>query len=360
MKYAGSRIFRALATALLLSALGLVSACGGSGGESGGALSVRVVAAGDNILHEQILRASRTEGGGYDFSGAYEPVRPLVEAADFAYVNQETICGGAGLRVSGWPEFNSPPEALDALAGAGFDWISAATNHTLDRGEAGVRAELEYLEENLPGLVCTGIHASATDRAAPKTVTVNGVTLGLASYTYGLNGKEPPEGEEWLVDVIDEGRIGEDLRALTAASDVQIVSLHWGEEYEKEPSGGQRALAQKLADLGCDVILGTHPHVAQPMEILAGAGGGQTLVYYSLGNFLSAQDEPERLLGEMARFTILYDPDTGTVSFEDAGAVPLVTHISKDFRTFAVYPREGYTRELAAGHAYADALAGYL
>ena len=315
--------------------------------------TISFVCVGDNLIHEQIWRCHKKgEDGRYNFADLYAPVKEIVLAADIALVNQETVCGGEALTLADWPRFNSPQEILDALIITGFNWISTANNHALDRGEKGVLAQIDYIAKK-PGVTWTGTHTSWEERARPRIIVKNGVRIGMASYTYGTNGIAPPLGQEYLVDIIDETRIREDMLALTKESDIQVIAMHWGEEYSVEPTKEQQKLAQLLADAGADVIIGAHSHVVQTPVFLQGANGNTTLVYYSLGNFMSSQTEPEQMLGAMARFDIEYDTVLQNSHIISAEILPLITHISADYQTYTVYPFEDYTAELARDHALA-------
>jgi poly-gamma-glutamate synthesis protein (capsule biosynthesis protein) len=343
--------------------------------------TVSFIAVGDNLIHQQVYRACyRPADESYDFSPIYAQIRPEIERADIAFVNQESLCAGEAFGYSDYPYFNGPTETLDALREAGFDWISTANNHSLDRGEEGVLAQLDAIErlgggtERPSGVIQTGTYASAADAETPRVIEKNGVRVGLASYTYGTNGQKLPEGKEYLVSVFDSesigsiestdssGRIGStgnrekicaNMKALCAASDIQVVGMHWGEEGVAEPTDGQRAWAQLLADLGVDVVIGTHPHVLGGAEFLHGENGNEMLVYWSLGNFISSQPEPEQMLGGMARFAVCYDANTGSISFPEAALVPVVTHIEFDYSKFTAYLLSDYPEELAARHALA-------
>jgi poly-gamma-glutamate synthesis protein (capsule biosynthesis protein) len=316
-------------------------------------LAVSFIAVGDNLIHGSIYRSHAVGDGSYDFNDIYDPVRDVIQAADFAFINQETVCGGVELGLSDYPCFNSPHEVLDAVQAAGFDWINTASNHSFDTGAAGILSQLSYLE-SLPGLTATGTHRSWEDAERLTVVEVKGVRLGLASYTYGLNGFILPQDGEYLVDLIDIERIDRDLERLAEVSDVQIVSMHWGVEYSHVPNDEQVALARHLSDRGVDVVVGTHPHVVQPTTLITGEQGNQTLVIYSLGNFLSAQDEPERMLGEMASWTILYDPVEGGVTFEGIEIRPTVTQILPGWYGYKVYLLRDYTDALAQEHMLAS------
>lgn len=232
---------------------------------------VRFLAVGDNLIHGLIYASGAQPDGTYQFDSMYARTADTIAAADIAYINQETICGGTELGLQSYPTFNSPYEILDAVANAGFDWLSTSSNHSMDVGEQGIRNQLAHIETL--GLTQTGTHGDESDAQTYRVMNKNGLRIGLLSYTYGLNGFVLPQGKEYLVDLIDEEKIQSDMEAIQAISDVQIVSMHWGEEYQFAPNEEQQQLAQLLSDLGADVIIGTHPHVLQPADILTGEDG---------------------------------------------------------------------------------------
>lgn len=310
---------------------------------------VSFLAAGDNLIHGLIYYIGDQGDGSYSFDRMYERVSDEISSADIAYLNQETICGGTQLGLQSYPTFNSPYEILDSVAAAGFDWISTSSNHSMDVGEEGILSQLSHLEE-LPQLIQTGTNASADEAKEYKVIEKNGVKIGLLSYTYGLNGFALPDGKEYLVNLIDEDRIREDMKALNQISDVQVVSMHWGVEYQFEENEEQRALAQLLSDEGADVIIGTHPHVLQPMEVLKGEEGNETLVMYSLGNFVSAQDVNSRMLGGMAKWTLVYHPSDKSVSFKNICFEPTVMYFDPSGTDVQVYPLSEYTDDTGASH----------
>lgn len=310
---------------------------------------VSFLAAGDNLIHGLIYYSGDQGDGSYSFDRMYERVSDEISSADIAYLNQETICGGTQLGLQSYPTFNSPYEILDSVAAAGFDWISTSSNHSMDVGEEGILSQLSHLEE-LPQLIQTGTNASADEAKEYKVIEKNGVKIGLLSYTYGLNGFALPDGKEYLVNLIDEDRIREDMKELNQISDVQVVSMHWGVEYQFEENEEQRALAQLLSDEGADVIIGTHPHVLQPMEVLKGEEGNETLVMYSLGNFVSAQDVNSRMLGGMAKWTLVYHPSDKSVSFKSICFEPTVMYFDPSGTDVQVYPLSEYTDDTGASH----------
>ena len=310
---------------------------------------VSFLAAGDNLIHGLIYYSGDQGDGSYSFDRMYERVSDEISSADIAYLNQETICGGTQLGLQSYPTFNSPYEILDSVAAAGFDWISTSSNHSMDVGDEGILSQLSHLEE-LPQLIQTGTNASADEAKEYKVIEKNGVKIGLLSYTYGLNGFALPDGKEYLVNLIDEDRIREDMKELNQISDVQVVSMHWGVEYQFEENEEQRALAQLLSDEGADVIIGTHPHVLQPMEVLKGEEGNETLVMYSLGNFVSAQDVNSRMLGGMAKWTLVYHPSDKSVSFKNICFEPTVMYFDPSGTDVQVYPLSEYTDDTGASH----------
>ncbi|MEG1475898.1 MAG: CapA family protein [Longicatena sp.] len=307
-------------------------------------------AVGDNLIHGAIYYYNDKGNGHYDFKDIYEHTNYLTQASDIAYINQETICGGTQLGLSTYPSFNGPYEVLDAISSAGFDWMAASSNHTMDAGTQGIINQLTYMKQHYPDIKITGSHANQEDASTLQYIERKGVKFGILGYTYGLNGYTLPQDKAFMIDVIDKEKIKKDMEALNKGSDVQLVSMHWGDEYSHIPSKEQKELAQYLSDLGADVIIGEHPHVIQPMDHITGEKGNHTLVIYSLGNFLSAQDEPDRMLGGMAKWKIAYNKTTKDVELKDVEFWPTITHIEKDFSFYRTYVLKDYNNDLATKH----------
>lgn len=308
------------------------------------------LAVGDNLIHDSIYYYNQDGKGGYALNDIYEHTNYLTQKVDLAYINMETIAAGEALGLSGYPSFNGPYEVIDALNSAGFDWLSGASNHTFDRGEAGILSELKYIKENYPDMKITGIHDSKEDAEKSVVLNVKGMKIGVLDYTYGLNGYVIPNGKEYLVDLIDKDKMQKDMKKLEKVSDVQIVSIHWGQEYQFSPNSEQTELAQYLSDLGVDVIIGSHPHVIQPMDYIKGKNGNETLVMYSLGNFLSAQDENYRMLGGMAKWNIEYNKTKDKVTFKEVQFLPVINHMEGNFEYYRTYVLKDYTDDLANRH----------
>lgn len=308
---------------------------------------------GDNLIHQAIFSQYEMGVTDYDFKEDYALMKPYIEAADLSFINQETICAGEEFGLSHYPQFNGPTQILDAVADTGFDWLAASSNHSLDKGSDALLAELNYLHENYPDISVTGAYRSEEESNQYIVREVNGIKVGLLGYTYGLNGIPLPEDMPWLVELINEDQIQKDMEALSKISDVQIVSMHWGTEYHTEIEAEQQALAQKMNEWGVEVIIGTHPHVIKPAEIIQGEKQ-DTLCYYSLGNFLSAQDTNEGMVGGMASFTLQYDFDTQETSFKDVKFTPTVMYYDPAFTTFKVMTIHDYNDDYIPSHYVAS------
>ena len=321
-----------------------------------GTASFTFTGVGDNLLHDTIFVYYEQDHNTRDYSPIYQFTNKYTQNTDLAYVNVETVCAGDEYGLSSYPLFNGPLEMLDTLSRSGFDWMSLCSNHSLDAGEEGLQTEIQYLRTHHPEITTSGAYLNEAQSNSPSVKVINGVRVGLASFTYGLNGITLPSEEEWMIDVYrkEDGSINYELiqqriNALNSISDVQIVSMHWGEEYSTHPTTEQTELAQYLSQLGVEVIIGSHPHVIQPVEWIL-TSDQSTLVYYSLGNFISAQNMAETMVGGMAQFQINYNFDTQEVTFEKVQFIPTVTCISSDLRTYRTTTLAEYSEGLEADH----------
>lgn len=251
--------------------------------------SIKLAVVGDIMIHSpQISGAYVEEDNRYDFLSNYSYVASYLQEADFAIANIETTLAGEEYAFSGYPLFNSPPELAATLKQSGFDLLNTANNHSLDRGMDGVINTIKHIEE--AGLNYVGTARSQEERERGFIFSQNDIKIAFYAYTYGTNGIPIPSGSEYLVSLIDEALIKEDVeRAKNIEGvDLVIISLHWGNEYQRLPSGSQREIAERLIDVGVDIIIGSHPHVIQPAEIIK-TEKAEGLVLYSLGNFISNQ-----------------------------------------------------------------------
>ncbi len=242
---------------------------------------VSLVMVGDALLHSSVYNDAYNNGT-YDFTKQIELIKPIIQKYDLAFYNEETVLGGTSIGLSDYPTFNSPQEFGDAMLDAGFNIINLATNHTLDRGEKAIINEINYFKDK--DVLTAGSYDSFENAAKIPIKEKNGISYALLSYTYGTNGIRIPQGKEYLVNLYSDYQAKKDIEAVRDKVDLLLVSMHWGTEYRSEPTDEQKRQAEYLASLGADIIIGTHPHVVEPITYI-----DDTLVIYSLGNFISAQ-----------------------------------------------------------------------
>ena len=310
-----------------------------------------VIMVGDILLHDGIEKCARREDGTYDFSEVFRYTKDVIEAADLAIVNEEVIIGGKELRVSGYPSFNAPYEIADELAETGFDVVCHATNHALDRGKKGIENCLSYWGENHPGVITVGIYTSKEDSEDVRIYEKDGYRIAVLNYTYGTNGIALPKGMPYAVGLLDETKVKKDLERAEGLADFTIVCPHWGTEYNLGTSQMQKKWAKVFANYGADLIIGTHPHVIEPVEEIETDDGRIVPVYYSLGNFINwtsgeGKGVANRMVGAMADVTLEKNTD-GEVTVKDYGVRPLVAHVRSETDGSTVYFLEDYTQAKA-------------
>ena len=330
--------------------------------------TVSIVMVGDILLHMKVEDSAKDENGKYDFSPVFANLKDEISSADMAMVNQEVIIGGEELVVAGYPCFNAPYEIGDALVDAGFDVVLHATNHALDRGGKGIRNTLAFWKEKHPEISVAGINESAEDREQLCIREVNGIKIAVLNYTYGTNGIALPADMPYAVNMLDKNAIISDLKKAEEEADFTIVCPHWGTELHTDVSEEQKMWTEVFYENGADLIIGAHPHVIEPVELIEdentsgitnnrGKGEeeqGDMLVYYSLGNFVNWTNSEgngvsDRMLGGMAEVTIERDSD-GSVNISDYGVRALVCHLENGYGGVTVYPLSEYSENLAAGN----------
>lgn len=312
---------------------------------------VTLMALGDDLIHNTVYWSAETEDGGYDFTPFFEDIKPTVQSYDIACINQETIFVKDHAMLSNYPAFGSPTEVGDALTEAGFDVVTCATNHCYDKLDTGILDTCAYWRETDPEMTVLGIHDSEEDANTLRVVEKNNIRIAMLNYTYGLNYSAPEK--KWMVDQFSSyDKIRSDLDAAKEASDFVIVFAHWGEEGQTEPNGMQKTWAQFLADHGADLIIGGHPHLVQPLSSVTAEDGRSVPVFWSLGNFLSHQDQVRNMLGGMADVTIEKDADG--VRITHCELKPTVNVILRQGEWYFYRPMllEDYTDDLAAQHRF--------
>ena len=306
---------------------------------------VSMAMVGDALIHATVyLTANRYANyNGYDFKPMLKYTKELIQDYDLAYYNQETILGGKELGLSTYPLFNSPYEVGDAFIDAGFNLVSLATNHTLDKGERGILNSRAYWNKQ-ENVVAAGSYSSNEERDKIIVSEKNGLTYAFLSYTTYTNGLIVPKGKEYLVNVYDKEKVKKDVETYKDKVDVIMVAMHWGTEYVSYPTTAQKEIANYLASLGVNLIIGTHPHVIEPIEYI-----DDTLVIYSLGNFVSSQVGVERLTGLMASLDIIKEEYHGEtkITFDNIEGTLLYTDRNNGY---IVYPYHKLTNNILNGY----------
>lgn len=281
--------------------------------------TIELAVTGDLMCHASQFNEARTATG-YDFRPAFDAIRQHLASADITFGNLETVTAGPSEQFTGYPAFNSPVEYLDAIRDAGFDVLTTANNHTLDRQFRGVERTLDALDAR--NLLHTGSARSQIERDAPLIVRVKGLQLGVLAYTYGTNGIPMPAGKPFAVNLIDTVAMARDIiRARVSGADAIAVFLHWGVEYERQPNAAQRRVADFLARQDVDLVFGSHPHVLQPAERIR-RDDHDTFVIYSMGNFLSGQRQPFTDSGVIVKVSLIRPHDGGPVRIGSTRFVP--------------------------------------
>ena len=239
-----------------------------------------LIAVGDILIHESVYKdAYVSENDSYDFHYMFTDIEPIINKYDLKFCNQESIIGGRTLGISGYPSFNSPDEIGDELVNLGFNLISLANNHTLDKGENAVLYSNSYW--NSKAVITAGSYSSIEERNQIRTYEQNGIKYAFLSYTTISNASVK---KDYLLNMYSADKAKKDIDAVKDQVDVIIVSMHWGVENTNTPTESQKQIAEYLSSLGVNIIIGHHPHVVQPVQYV-----GDTLVIYSLGNFISNQ-----------------------------------------------------------------------
>lgn len=255
--------------------------------------SISLCVVGDIMCHNtQYYDAYNASTKTYDFTHVFSNIADQLQRADLTIGNIETTFAGSERGYSNYPTFNSPDELIVNLRAVGFDVLCTANNHSLDTGFSGLSRTLDVLDEN--DISHMGTYASEEDSQEILVKEVNGIKIAMLAYTYGTNGIPIPKGKDFCVNLIDKEKIKADLdKAKSLEVDLISVNMHWGNEYRLKPTNEQKELADFLFQNGVDLILGSHPHVLEPMEkrtiTLEDGTEKEVFLIYSLGNFVSGQ-----------------------------------------------------------------------
>jgi poly-gamma-glutamate synthesis protein (capsule biosynthesis protein) len=288
--------------------------------------TVSIAIVGDLMCHSQQFNLAKKDTT-FDFNPTFAPVKKYLENADFTFGNLETVTAGSALNYTGYPMFNTPVQYLDALKEAGFDVLTTANNHSLDRGFTGIEKTIAELDNR--GILHTGTARSLADRNSSLVLSKNKTKLGVLAYTYGTNGIKIPEGKGFCVNLIDTLQIKNDIEnSKKSGADVVMVFVHWGNEYQRFASDSQKMLAAYIHKNGALLVFGSHPHVLQPTSTSSDYTSGFTI--FSLGNFVSAQRKQYTDCGIIVKMKLVKNLSTGVVSIINANFMLFLGIVKRD------------------------------
>lgn len=317
-------------------------------------IEVSFFGVGDNLIHSQIFNYAQKEDDTFDFKPIYENYSDDIQNADIAFINQESIIGGDDLGFSGFPTFNTPSDMAENLVDLGFDIVVGSNNHSLDKQTAGVQNTLAYWSTFEDEVLFTGVFDSQEHRDEIPIVEVNGLTFSVLTYTYGTNGVIPEA--PYQINYFDPELITNDVTRAQEVSDFVIVAAHMGDEHSLSANQMQLDYAQLFADLGVDLMMGSHSHTIQPIEWVTGENGNETLVVYSLGNFLASTPSDINLLGGSLHLNFVEENDEHFI--DDVRFEPHLIHYEEEVEgdistrtNFEIFKLNEYPDELAEKHA---------
>lgn len=317
--------------------------------------SAKLVAVGDNLMHRSCTLSAKNADGTYDFTKHFANMADIFKAADLAVISQDTVLGGIELGATSTETgiFNTAVELADGMADAGINVVLAANNHIMDEGSAGLNTMMSYFSTKYPNITLLGVNNSREAKDEPVYVETNNIKIAMINYSYGSNQTDDLDASPYLLNQYDEDWLSDILKQAREEADFIIAFPFWGEQNSMDYTQEQERQAQFLADNGVDLIIGSYPHVVEPVKWITAENGDRTLVYYSLGNFQSIQNTVENMLGGQANVTISKEEDGTHIS--DYSLDFVVTHYeqresSEYYDIVTTYPLADYTSDLAARH----------
>lgn len=289
-------------------------------------ITINMAVVGDIMCHSSNFKdAYDSETKTYDFSYVFEDIKDYIKNADIAIGNLETTFSGSNVGYSGYPTFNTPEQLAQNLVDLGLDVVSTANNHSLDKRYNGLVSTLDELDK--VNLAHTGTYRSVEEQNTIVTKNINGINIAFLSFTYGTNGIPVPAGKEYCINLIDEDLMLDQINKAKALNpDLICVNMHWGEEYKLKQNKNQEKLADFLFENGVDIILGSHPHVLEPMErrtiTLEDGTTKDGFLIYSLGNFMSGQVIENTMNTIILQLQITKHPDN-SITIDKVSYVPI-------------------------------------
>lgn len=311
--------------------------------------TITLTAAGDCLMHNTQITAGAQADGTYNFDTYFAEVEDLLQAGDYTSVCFEAAMAGPETGYTGYPVFNSPDEIAHTFKNSGFDLVVTANNHILDRGIKGALRTMQVYKD--VGLDTIGTYMTEEDSKTMLIKDIRGVKVGYLAYSYSTNGIPVPKDYPFFFNFLEKDKILTDIEAMRSQVDVLVVMMHWGVEYTTKPTQEQVIMAREILNAGADVIIGSHPHVIQPMEILE-IDGQKKVVAYAIGNFISHQRGVERNSGIVLKLKFTKDFDKGTTIIEEVSYTPTFSHNYYDNGKmgFRVVPVQKTIEKIMTGH----------
>lgn len=315
-------------------------------------VSITILGAGDDLIHDNIYRQAqkRAGGSGYDFDFVYQRVADQIKKADISVVNQETVIAGAIAEPSGYPRFNSPTQLGEEMVKIGFDVINHANNHLLDLGEKGIKATLDFWDTQPIKVV--GAYRDEEDLNTIRIVESHGIKTAHIGITEMTNGLSLPKGSPYKIIYAKNTQLIERLiKKAKSMADVVVISVHWGQEDTYKLTDSQKNLAQEMVDWGADIIFGNHPHVVQKLTLLTRASdGAKCPVIFAMGNFVSSQLYGRNMVSGFLTVTMTKNYENNKTLYSNMIFTPIVTHYGNRCSNVTIYPFRDYTDTLAKAH----------
>lgn len=291
--------------------------------QSDSTVTITISVVGDIMCHSPQFEYAKVGKDSFDFNSVFRYVAQQISQSDFTFGNLETVTAGKDKKYTGYPMFNSPVALLDALKNAGFDMMTTSNNHSLDRGELGIKKTIAEL--NTRGINYNGTYVNQVDRDSIRIFNIKGISIAFLAYSYGTNGNPIPKGKSYLINLINFDLIRSDIeKAKSLKPDLVLVHYHFGDEYQREPNEYQKAVVDSTIKMGADIIIGGHPHVLQPFQFIKSEPSvlDSVFVAYSLGNFISNQRKRYTDAGGILTLTIIKNYYDGKLKISDIEFTP--------------------------------------
>ncbi|MBR2315919.1 MAG: CapA family protein [Clostridia bacterium] len=320
--------------------------------------TARLMCVGDNIIHSAIYNQAkeRGDGEGYDFSYVYKDVKKIISKSDFAMINQQTVLSKE-LTPSSYPLFCSPTAVGNAIYDLGFNVINHANKNVGDKGSDGAQDTIEFWGKK-DGATLVGLYQSSSMLETIPLKVVNGIKFSFLAITENVNKDLPADSLPYVISLNEEGkttaevynRVKSLIKKAESMSDIVVVSVHFDGNERSEPTATQQDVVNYLASFGADVIIGSGTNSVQPIEFRENSDGSQTLIAYSLGNFVSAQTAKENMLGAIADIVFVKDNESGKTAIKTAKIIPVVTMYGPNYTNVKVMPLSSLDAETADAH----------